>query len=131
MGIINWPKYNKYPSDKNFFGIYYKEKWDCDGFWRTPSISDGFFDTYEEAKEYLEKYYKGGEIQYHHNDFYGWNYHYKYEIYCINKKHGFTGEFYNVKKYIKDLQDDGRWDKLDDGIKKLLISQTFNCDTLF
>ena len=70
MGIINWPKYNKYPSDKNFFGIYYNEKWDCDGFWRTPSISDGFFDTYEEAKEYLEKYYKGGEIQYHHNDCY-------------------------------------------------------------
>ena len=34
-------------------------------------------------------------------------------------------------QYIKDLQDDGRWDKLDDGIKRLLISQTFNCDTLF
>ena len=32
---------------------------------------------------------------------------------------------------IKDLQKDGSWDKLDDGIKKLLISQTFNCDTLF
>ena len=42
MGIINWPKYQKYPDDHNFFAIYYNEKWDCDGFWRTPSISDDF-----------------------------------------------------------------------------------------
>ena len=131
MGVINWPQYHKYPSDKNFFAIYYNENWDCDGFWRTPSISDGFFDTFEEAKQYLDKYYKGGEIQHHQNNIYGWNYHYKYEIYCLNKGYGFGGEFYNVKNYIKDLQENKKWDDLNEDMKKLLISQTFHCDTVF
>ena len=83
-----------------------------------PVIARGWFDSPEEAKECLEKYYFNGDYQRYDNDVYGYHYYYWYEIYAFDTDNPM--QFYDMDDYVRDLVCSGEWYKLSEEQRKTI-----------
>ena len=99
----------KYDEYQTYYGIYEIKKHDICSSEDKPILREGWFNTEQEAKECLDKYYNGGNKKRYDNDFYGWHYDYWYVIYAWNDSLGHSPGFYDMNDYVKDLIDSGEW----------------------
>lgn len=101
------------------YGIYQIKEHDYVGR-ETPHLSWGWFDTCEDAQNYLERWYHNGEKQRYDNDFYGHHYAYWYEIYASDTEHPLY--FYDMDDYVRDLVngEEHIWDTLTNEQKDLI-----------